>query len=149
MDLHINLAKLYLTLDDIEIHFKMPRLNMWSFILHISRFFCLFGIFCIFMWISILSGILYAILIFLVILLCQYAFYYGNTMKELTLDEKKRDRFNFFHYNINIYIKFLGIRSQHKMIKIKWLYSSSYIIPFISVTVYQSTKNPNGIYIYI
>lgn len=32
MSLHVNLAKSYSMLDDIEIRFEVPRLNMWSFV---------------------------------------------------------------------------------------------------------------------
>jgi len=63
MHLHINLAKLYLMLDDIEIYFKVPQLNMWNLILHVFAYlevFCLFGIF---MHTSTLSGILYNIIL--------------------------------------------------------------------------------------
>jgi hypothetical protein len=47
MYLHINHAKLYLMVDDIEIHIKLPQSNVWNLFLHIS----------------ILSGILYNILL--------------------------------------------------------------------------------------
>jgi len=92
MHLNINLAKLYLMLDFVDIHFNVPKLNMWNLILHVFTY---LDIFCLF-------GILYMILIFVFILLYQYAFLYGNTIKELTFVEKKPLSFIVFYFNCDI-----------------------------------------------
>jgi hypothetical protein len=57
MHLHINLAKLYLMLDNIEINFKVPWLNKRNLIFHVLAYLTCFCVFGIFIHISILSGI--------------------------------------------------------------------------------------------
>jgi len=46
MHLRIDLANSYLTLDDIEIHFKVPWLSTWSFILHVFEYLEVFSSIC-------------------------------------------------------------------------------------------------------
>lgn len=43
MHLHINIGMSYLMLDDIETHFKVPRLSMKSYILPIYAVFYFIG----------------------------------------------------------------------------------------------------------
>lgn len=45
---HMNLAELYLTLGDVRIHFKIPRLNRRSFILR--SFFTYLAYLCVFLF---------------------------------------------------------------------------------------------------